>query len=74
MNVQFLTDEHGRRTAVVVPISEWESLQEKIQYLAELSPEEMKEFDSAREDVEAHPEKLVPLEQVMKGFGVEPRE
>ena len=27
-NVQFITDDHGRRTAVMIPFEEWERIQE----------------------------------------------
>jgi hypothetical protein len=26
-NVQFVTDDHGRRTAVMIPVEEWEKIQ-----------------------------------------------
>lgn len=26
-NVQFVTDDHGRRTAVMIPVEEWERIQ-----------------------------------------------
>jgi hypothetical protein len=29
-NVQFITDEHGRRTAVIIPIEEYEELLEDL--------------------------------------------
>nr|WP_295922489.1 hypothetical protein [uncultured Dyadobacter sp.] len=30
MNVQFLSNEKGKRTAVVIPIEEWESIQAQL--------------------------------------------
>lgn len=72
MNIQYLVDEQGRRTAVVVSLADWDALQEKIRNMAELSTEEAAEFDQADRDTQNHPEKLVSIEQVMKNFGIEP--
>ncbi|WP_138475179.1 hypothetical protein [Dyadobacter bucti] len=30
MNVQFLSNEKGKKTAVVIPIKDWEEIQEKL--------------------------------------------
>ena len=30
MNVQFLSNENGKKTAVVIPIKDWEEIQEKL--------------------------------------------
>ena len=32
MNVQFLSDERGKKTAVVIPIKDWEDIQEKLKH------------------------------------------
>lgn len=36
-SLQYLTDEHGERTAVVLPISEYEELLEDLEDLADLA-------------------------------------
>lgn len=64
MPIQYLTDEQGRKTAVQVPIEEWEALLERIDPDDELSPEEMAEAEAGwREYLEG---KSKPLEQVMR--------
>ena len=44
MNVKYITDDSGKRSAVIVPLEEWESIVEKINVLREdleiLSPED----------------------------------
>jgi len=32
MNVQFLSNEKGKKTAVVIPIADWEEIQKKLNY------------------------------------------
>jgi hypothetical protein len=47
MPIQYLTDESGERTAAVVPIEEWERLQERLEFAAEtLSAEKAAELDA----------------------------
>ena len=44
MNVKYITDDSGKRTAVIVPLEDWKSITEKINALQEdleiLSPED----------------------------------
>ena len=44
MNVKYITDDSGKRSAVIVPLDEWESIMAKINVLREdleiLSPED----------------------------------
>lgn len=44
MNVKYITDDSGRRSAVIVPLEEWDSIMKKINVLREdleiLSPED----------------------------------
>ena len=44
MNVKYITDDSGKRSAVIVPLDEWESIMTKIRVLQEdletLSPED----------------------------------
>jgi len=43
MNIQYLTDVHGQRTAVLIPIEEWNTLQERIAFhdKDDFTPEEL---------------------------------
>jgi hypothetical protein len=46
MPVQYLTDDQGRRTAVVVPIEEWENLLAHVEYASDVTPEEIAEANA----------------------------
>jgi PHD/YefM family antitoxin component YafN of YafNO toxin-antitoxin module len=61
MPIQYITDDEGKKVAVVVPMAEWEALQEK---LDKLTPAEAAASDSAWQDFLA--EKTKPLAQVIK--------
>ncbi|MGA7563016.1 MAG: hypothetical protein WBW55_07440 [Desulfobaccales bacterium] len=61
MPIQYITDPKGKKVAVVVPMEEWEALQEK---LDKLTPAEASASDAAWEDYLAG--KTKPLAQVMK--------
>lgn len=65
MAVQYLTDDQGRRTAVVVPIEEWESLLARIEYASDVSPEEIIEANAAWEEHLKQPGKAKGIEQIM---------
>jgi hypothetical protein len=51
MNIQYLTDEHGERTAAVVPIQEWRRLLALVEK-SQLSEEEVKERAEAYAELE----------------------
>ena len=61
MPIQYITDAKGKKVAVVVPMDEWEALQEK---LDKLTPAEAAASDSAWQDYLAG--KTKPLSQVIK--------
>jgi len=61
MPIQYITDAKGKKVAVVVPMDEWEALQEK---LDKLTPAEAAASDSAWQDYLAG--KTKPLSQVRK--------
>ncbi len=61
MPIQYITDPKGKKVAVVVPLEEWEALQEE---LDKLTPAEASASDAAWEDYLAG--KTKPLAQVMK--------
>ncbi len=61
MPIQYITDARGKKVAVVVPLKEWQALQEK---LDRLSREEAAASDAAWEDYLAGQTK--PLVQVIK--------
>jgi hypothetical protein len=62
MGINYLVDEEGRTTAVVVPIAEWEALREE-----SLSPEELAQAEAGWQDYLAGRSK--PLEQVIREMG-----
>ncbi len=61
MPIQYITDGEGKKVAVVVPLEEWEALQEK---LDKLTPAEAAASDAAWQDYLAG--KTKPLSQVIK--------
>ena len=65
MSVQYLTNDQGRRTAVVVPIEEWENLQAHIEYACDTTPEEIAEANAAWEEHLKEPTKAKSVEQVI---------
>ena len=65
MSVQYLTDDQGRRTAVVVPIEEWENLQAHIEYASDTTPEEIAGANAAWEEHLKEPTKAKSVEQVI---------
>ncbi len=65
MSVQYLTDDQGRRTAVVVPIEEWENLQAHIGYASDVTPEEIVEAKAEWEEHLREPSKAKSIEQIM---------
>ena len=65
MPVQYLTDDQGRRTAVVVPIEEWENLLAHIEYTSDVTPEEIAEANAVWEEHLKQPGKAKSIERVM---------
>lgn len=65
MSVQYLTDDQGRRTAVVVPIEEWENLQAYIEYASDATPEEIVEAKAEWEEHLQQPSKAKSIGQVI---------
>jgi len=61
MPIQYITDAKGKKVAVVVPLHEWEALQDK---LDKFTQSEAEASDSAWQDFLAG--KTKPLAQVMK--------
>jgi PHD/YefM family antitoxin component YafN of YafNO toxin-antitoxin module len=61
MPIQFITDARGKKVAVVVPVEEWQALQEK---LDKLTKAEAAASDAAWQDYLAG--KTKPLSQVIK--------
>ncbi len=61
MPIQYITDPKGKKVAVVVPMEEWEALQEK---LDKLTPAEASASDASWQDYLAG--KTKPLAKVMK--------
>ena len=61
MPIQYITDARGKKVAVVVPLEEWQALQEK---LDKLTPAEAAAADGVWQDYLAGQTK--PLAQVIK--------
>lgn len=66
MNLQYLQDNNGNTTAVVVPIEEWNRFTEKYNDLEELPQWQKNIIDQRLETIKNHPDELVPLEDFMK--------
>ena len=65
MSIQYLTDDQGRRTAVVVPIEEWENLLAHVEYASDATPEEIVEANAEWKEHLKEPAKVKSVEQVM---------
>ena len=66
MSLQYLQDNNGNTTAVVVPIEEWNRFTEKYKDLEELPQWQKNIIDQRLNLIKNHPEELVPLEGFMK--------
>lgn len=64
MPIQYVYDDAGHKTAVLVPIEEWEALTEPMEDDARLSPEEEKERSKAFAELTAG--KALDLSEAMK--------
>lgn len=75
MGVQYVLDAEGRRSAVIVPIEEWEALRVKNLEYAEdrLSAEEVAEAEAAWTDYQADPDSAQPVEEVIREMGLDPK-
>jgi PHD/YefM family antitoxin component YafN of YafNO toxin-antitoxin module len=58
---QFLTNEEGERTAVVLPIGEYEELMERLE-----DAEAIKEADEALGELERGEDEVVPIQQALR--------
>jgi hypothetical protein len=71
MTVQYVYDEQGRKTAVLVPIEEWEALRARAGgYADDVPPEELAAFDTAVAELGEHPESGIPVEDVARKYGI----
>ena len=66
MSLQYLQDNNGNTTAVVVPIEEWNRFTEKYKDLEELPQWQKSIINERLALIKNHPEKLLPLEDFMK--------
>jgi hypothetical protein len=75
MSIQYVHDPQGRRTAVIVPIEEWDALRVKNLEYAEdrLSPQESAEADVAWAAHLADPSGAQPVDEVMREMGLDPK-
>ena len=66
MNLQYLQDNNGNTTAVVVPIEEWNKFTEKYSDLEDLPQWQKNIVDQRLDRLKNHPDQLVPLEDFIK--------
>jgi hypothetical protein len=70
MNVKYVTDDSGKRSAVIVPLEEWESIMAKISALQEdletLSPED--EIERREAYAELKRGKTLNLQEAIKNW------
>jgi hypothetical protein len=66
MSLQYLQDNNGNTTAVVVPIEEWNRFTEKYKDLEELPQCQKNIIDQRLDFIKNHPDELVPLDDFMK--------
>lgn len=66
MNLQYLQDNNGNTTAVVIPIEEWNKFTEKYNDLEELPQWQKNIIDQRLDLVKNHPDELIPLKDFMK--------
>lgn len=66
MSLQYLQDNDGNTTAVVVPIEEWNRFTEKYKDLEQLPKWQKNMIDQRVDFVKNHPEELLPLEDFIK--------
>jgi hypothetical protein len=66
MSVQYLTDEHGERVSVVLPIDLYEKLLEELE-----EAEDVRLYDEAKAELERGEDELIPWEQAKKEIGEE---
>jgi PHD/YefM family antitoxin component YafN of YafNO toxin-antitoxin module len=70
MNVKYVTDDSGKRSAVIVPLEEWESIMAKISVLQEdletLSPED--EIERREAYAELKRGKTLNLQEAIKNW------
>jgi hypothetical protein len=68
MTVQFITDDQGRRTAVIIPLAEWEALMNMIESVSadrdSLTPEDEKDRRQAYAELRAG--ESLDLQEAMK--------
>jgi hypothetical protein len=73
MGVQYVIDEDGSRTAVVVPIEEWEALRVRnLEFAEDVPPEAIQEATQALAELAADPSLARPVEEVMRDFDCRP--
>lgn len=73
MPVQYVTDENGRKTAVQIPIEEWEALRiRNLEFADDVPPEAIEEARQALAELKADPSLARPIEEVMRDFGCKP--
>ena len=58
---QFITDEEGERTAVVLPIEEYEELLERLE-----DAEALRVADEALAEIKRGEDEVIPLEQALR--------
>lgn len=68
MNLQYLHNEKGETTAVLVPIDDWRDLTERYTREGELPRWQKNMIDEQLEFIKNHPDKLISMEEFQKEF------
>ncbi|MEO6720337.1 MAG: addiction module protein [Ferruginibacter sp.] len=66
MEIQYLHNEKGETTAVLVPIEEWKDLTERYTQQGELPQWQKDMIDEQLAFVKNHPDKLISMEEAQK--------
>jgi hypothetical protein len=66
MNLQYLQDNNGNTTAVVIPIDEWNRFTEKYNDIEELPQWQQHIIDQRLDFIKNHPDQLISVEDFIK--------
>lgn len=71
MTLQYLQDNKGATTAVVVPIEDWNRITEKYSDLEEIPQWQKKLIDSRLAHLQSHPQQVTSLEDFLSELDTE---
>jgi hypothetical protein len=58
---QYIVDESQHRTAVVVPVEEWERIVEELEEL-----DDIRAYDAAKAEAKTDPQEAIPFDQAVR--------